>query len=837
VYLAVLFQPDDSIFISVYGGTISLAGNGFLPDALMGPGQWRRLNNMRWVGAAFVLPVCLWAGQGADIARAIRENSFDLDECYRVRDLTIVHEDVRIYLTDGHLIFAKPIAGRRIAAVFTADVEGGDAEVLLMPPDRAERRALASYIKQPNLDEHFRTAIFLFTGNDYDAIVSQFPRSPANRKTPELAAQMDERWTSLLRNIGASYQTRLTLDLLPSSARKPGLFAAMVSGQKLGNFDLVFDPDNAEQILAGQVTSRDNRAYFDTWTSFPARSSRNSSASRKADLVTSNYRIEATVAPDLSMNVVTRVKVRTPADGAAALRFEISPAMTVSEVLVEGRPAEVLQQESLRSNLLFGGNGAFLVVPNEPLHSGRDYEFEFHHSGKVILDAGDRVFYVAARGFWYPIHGLQFSDFDLTFRYPQDLDLVAAGDVVEDRTDGDLHITRRRTLAPVRLAGFNLGNYAHARVEHGGFTIDVCANRALEHALRPQPTPIALPPGAPTRRAIPSTSLPAPAPPSPTERLKALATDVISAMEFMSSRFGPPALPHLTISPIPGTFGQGFPGLIYLSTLAYLRNLPQTSVQVSPTQEIFFQDVLLNHEVAHQWWGNRVAAASYRDNWLMEALANYTALLYLEKNKGVHSADQILDSYRSSLLEKDKDGQTTESAGPIVLGGRLQSSLQPAGWREITYGKGTWIMQMLSRRMGDEAFLAMLSEMLKRYERSEITTEQFRLLAASHMPPKSDDPKLESFFDQWVYGTGIPNLKLAYSVKGQAPNLKLTATVTQSDVEDDFSIAVPVEIQVARGRTVTHWVRTGNEPVAFTMALTQAPLKVTLDPNHGILRR
>jgi hypothetical protein len=792
---------------------------------------------MRWIAALLLVPLSLSAGRAGDIARAIRENSFDRDECYRVRDLTIEKEDLRIYLTDGHLIFAKPVAGRRIAAVFTADVEGGDAEIMLLPPDLAERRALASYIKSPNLDEHFRTAIFLFTGNDYDNIVSQFPKSPANRKDPEMAPLMDEKWTSLLRNIGESYQTRITLDLL-GGPPKTGLFSALVNGTRLGNFDVVVDPDNSEQILAGQVASRDDRVYFDTWTSFRQRSARNNPAPEKPNLLTSNYRIEATVGPDLSMNVVTRVIVRTTADGAPAARFEISPSMEVSQVLVDGKPAEVLQRESLRSNLSFGGNGAFLVVPPEPMRAGRDYEFEFHHSGKVILDAGDRVFYVTARGFWYPVHGTQFTNFDMVFRYPQDLDLVAVGDVVEDRTDGDLHLTHRRTAAPVRMAGFNLGNYAHARVEKDGFTIDVCANRALERALRPAPVPqIAAPPQNPPRRP-PSMSSGAPEvlPSSPTERLQGLASEVIASMEFMSSRFGPPALPHLTISPIPGTFGQGFPGLIYLSTLAYLKNLP-TQGPVSTSQEIYFRDVLLAHEVAHQWWGNRVAPSTYRDNWLMEALANFSAIFYVEKVKGVRPAEIMLDTYKSTLLEKDKDGQTVESAGPIVLGGRLQNSLQPAGWRDITYGKGTWIMQMLRRRMGDKAFLDMLGEMLKRYERSEISTEQFRLLAASYMPPKSDDPKLESFFDQWIYGTGIPALKMNYTVKGQAPNLRLTCTVTQSDVDADFSAAVPVEVQVARGRTVTQWVRTGSDPATFTMALKAAPLKVSLDPNHAVLRK
>src|SRR5205807_9595522 len=162
--------------------------------------------------------------------------------------------------------------------------------------------------------------------------------------------------------------------------------------------------------------------------------------------------------------------------------------------------------------------------------------------------------------------------------------------------------------------------------------------------------------------------------PSPTEHLQVRAEEVASAMEFMAGKFGPPALPHLTVSPIPGTFGQGFPGLIYLSTLSYFEHLPSRVSGSNPTSEMFFQDVLQAHETAHQWWGNRVAAASYRDNWLMEALANYSALMYLEKSKGAHSMEMMLESYRTALLAKNEQGQTVESAGPIVLGPRLESS-------------------------------------------------------------------------------------------------------------------------------------------------------------------
>src|SRR3954452_10736346 len=167
----------------------------------------------------FRVPVAA-AGTAADIARAIRENSFDRDECYRVRDLTLTKEDIRLYFTDGHLIFSKPVAGRRIAAVFAADVEGGDGEVILLPPDRGERSALAHYTHTPNLNEHFRAALLLFTGDEYEQLRAQLPDNPANKKTPAIGAVLDEEWTPVLRNLGSSYQTRIVLELMGGPGRR-----------------------------------------------------------------------------------------------------------------------------------------------------------------------------------------------------------------------------------------------------------------------------------------------------------------------------------------------------------------------------------------------------------------------------------------------------------------------------------------------------------------------------------------------------------------------------------------------------------------------------------------
>lgn len=784
-------------------------------------------------GVLSLLCLPLVAGTASDLAQALRQNSLDRDECYRVRDLTLIKDDLRIYLTDGYLIFGKPVAGRRVAAVFTSQVENGDAEVILRPPNLAERRSLASYIGAPNLDDHFRAAVFLFTGEDYQGLMAQMSTNPANRKSAEMGLLMESQWTPTLRNISASYDTRLALDLINLPARQPGMFLAVVQSAKLGNYDLFDDAESPDQMAVGQFTDRDNHTFFDVWTQFPARAAR---PSPPLGVKLSDFRIEATVEPDLNLSAVTRVKVKTAVDDMRVVPFDVAREMVVSEVKVNGMSAEVLQREAPKGNFGRGENDLFLVMPPAPLRAGVEYEFEFHHSGRVILQKADRVFYVAARGNWYPSFGPQFANYDLSFRYPREWELVTPGDVIEDRTEGDWRITRRRPSAPIRLAGFNLGEYAHAQVKRDDYVVDLYANRSLDPALAPQPTLI-IPPTLrgrrwPQRLGGPEVSSTLPLV-NPLARLERLASTVGSALEFMASKFGPPALSHLTVSPIPGNFGQGYPGLIYLSTRSYVNpdgRRPQE-------EDVFYDDLLAVHETAHQWWGAQVSSASYRDDWLMEALANYSALLYLEKSNGAREMELLLDGYRTELLAKRDNGQPVESAGPIVLGTRLESSLEPRAWHAITYGKGSWILQMLRQRMGEERFLSMLAEILKRYGRREITTDEFRMLASESLPPKSDDPKLELFFDQWVYSTGIPTLKLSYTIRGKAPAWKVVGTLTQSDVPEDFSALAPVEIQVAAGRSITQWVRSSSEPATFTVSLRQQPLKVTLDPHHGILRR
>jgi Peptidase family M1 domain len=382
-------------------------------------------------------------------------------------------------------------------------------------------------------------------------------------------------------------------------------------------------------------------------------------------------------------------------------------------------------------------------------------------------------------------------------------------------------------------------------VEHNGLQIQVNANHEVEEALRVrQPDP---PPPDPSRlrrpgpRGIPELNggieFPLAAPGFDRDaQLSQVANEIAAAMDFFRTRFGEPPLTRIEVSPLPGSTGQGFAGMIYIPTLSYLPSNVRPLSLMPAWQQVFYSSLLRAHEAAHQWWGNIVTGNGYHHEWLMEAVSNYSALLFLESRNGTKFIDRILDEYRRELLVKGPDGQTIESAGPLVQGRRLEDPNSPNAWNAIAYGKGTWIIHMLRRQLGDAAFTKMLTQLRRRYEWKAIDTEQFRLLCAEFMPKNSSDAKLENFFDQWVYGTGLPTLKLTYSVKGKPGALKLTGTVTQSEVPDDFSVTVPIEVQTGKGKLIRE-IRTSSDPVTFSVPVTLANAKAVLDPGSSVLRR
>jgi len=442
-----------------------------------------------WAGSAFAFQAASEnSGTAADLARVIRESGLDAGECYRVRDLGFVKDDVKLYLNDGYLIFSKPVMGQRLSAVFTAENEGGDGEVIVIPPNRSERQSLAGFTQSPNLDEHFRAILMIFTDDSMERLRESMEREGAPKKAPEMGALLAAQWNPVLTNISGPMQMSLVADLWSGRASERGMAFLAISGKMLGNFDILSDARANHRMIIRAQTERTGRDRFNVWTDFFPRHissktnapSNTQSTQPEPDFVLSHYHIDAEIANDLSVKAVTRVSLRPGRYPLRAFPFEIARAMQVSAVRIDGVPAELMSDPSERGRIAGSDEEtAFLAVAPVALEPGSQHEFEFEHQGKVIATRGDGVYFVSARGSWYPHVAGQFATFDLSFRSPKRLTLVAAGDPVEDRIDGDWRITRRTIGVAVGAAGFNLGVYEKVTGAAVGVNFEVYGNRNL----------------------------------------------------------------------------------------------------------------------------------------------------------------------------------------------------------------------------------------------------------------------------------------------------------------------------------------------------------------------
>ncbi len=784
------------------------------------------------------------AASPAELLRAIQENTLDPSTCYRVRDLSFAREDVRVYLNEGYLIFTKPVEGRRTGALFSADVEGGDAEVIVLPPTRSERQSLARFTSSANLDEHLRAAFLLFPDGTADQLLAQIEREGAAKKSPEVGALLAPQWSPTVARIHGPMGLRLLQEVLSPAKPGAGFAFLALNGKTFGNFDIFVEPRGATRVEIRRGVEHDGKLSYEIWTSFATRKARMAGAQQPPpEYSIQSYRIDASLANDFRMTAKTSATLRVGPSPITTLGMILAKDMRLGSVLLDGKPLEFLRGDTEKGQLPTDDQeSAILLFPPTPLASGSEHTLEFAHEGSVVKQAGDGVFFVADRESWYPRGGggAAGSTYDITFRYPKRVTLALAGELVSDKTEGDWRTTRRRITVPVGATGFNLGDYEKVSTVASGVAIDVYGNRHLVESLKP-PVDVLPQPPPPVRRGrgpqsqIGMTIPTMPTAPDPLGRLKAVAEDVSSAVNFYSTLFGPPALKTLAVAPIPATFGQGFPGLVYLSTFAYLDPRERPAVMRDARQQVFFSDMLAAHETAHQWWGAVTTVDRTEDAWLLDGLANYSALLWLEKKRGLKDALAVLQGYRDELLAETDGKKTVESAGPIVWGDRLLASETPEAWRAVTYGKGVWVLHMLRRRLGDERFLSMLAEFRKRYEFRVATTEGFKALVQEFRPRALGAEAIDTFFDNWVYATGVPTLKLTTKVTGVAPNISVTGTLEQSGVDEDFSVDVPLEVQFAKGPSQTIWVRTSTGEETFSEKLKQAPTKITL-PDDMLLK-
>ena len=555
------------------------------------------------------------------------------------------------------------------------------------------------------------------------------------------------------------------------------------------------------------------------------------------------------------------------------LLFELSRYLKIDAVEANGRLMDFIQNPAIEGTALRRkGNDLVALVFPSPLTAGQQLKLHFTYAGDVLSEAGNGLLYVGERGNWYPNFGLSPAQFEMEFHYPANWTLVATGKQIS-RASGDEDeaetnqeavgekVSRWTSERPIPVAGFNLGKYVRAKAKAGNVLVEAFGTKGVEKSFpKPQSQVMEQPviPGAPPLRGRSMTPMViTPAPPSPAHDTQAVADRAAKAIANFSQWFGPYPYSSLALTQMPGSLSQGWPGLVFLSSFAFLSPQEQADLHLDPVARDLDSQVLV-HETAHQWWGDLVQWRSYRDQWLSEGLANYASLLILEQQKPAQFR-QVLEQYRRDLLSKNKDGERLRDAGPVTLGQRLESSHFPRGYEAISYERGTWLFHMLRSMLRDseaasrsrkgraspalnaeEPFFRALRKIRERYAGKSITTEELVQGFEDELPRPlwyENRPNLNWFLEGWIKGTAIPELEVReIRFIEKAGVTTVTGVIVQKDVPDDLVTAVPVYATTAGNTQVfLGEVLADGAETAFRLAAPSDARKILLDPKQTIL--
>ncbi|HET7748449.1 MAG TPA: hypothetical protein VFK81_03645, partial [Terriglobales bacterium] len=545
---------------------------------------------------------------GATLYQELGGVGLDPGRVFHIRNASIEHPNLHVTFNDGTIAFTKDVLGRVTGAYFE-----GEGDLLLMPPNRAERASLGLFSGTAILEEQFTAAYLRFNDDTRQELEPfMYPTTDAQEFFATNAG--------VASSLAASDALRLLLTFsrfLPAATPTQRLAAytgndhflhLRLSSPRRGLFDVFFDSLALEQVSAGQLTLTAQGDFYDLWTSFSLPTHAKPGAETPPDnsyhvVDVSRYRIRArvTLPHELSAKALLEVEVRQSGD--RALLFELSRFLQVKKVEADGRPIEFVHNPALDgTQLARRGNDIVAVVFPELLRAGQRLQLSFEYSGPVLSEAGGGLLYVGARGTWYPNRGLAMSQFDLQFHYPPGWTLVATGKQVPPVTEEGSSSTISAEQVghwvsehPMPMAGFNLGRYVKAVAHAGKVAVDTYAAAGVERTF-PQAPP--LPPAAPPpnpeispaerlsqeRMAMAS----APPSPSPARNAQAVADETAHAIGFLSARLGPFPYSSLSLTQMPGGTSQGWPGLIFLSSLAFLTPHEREVLHFTPQADVLY---------------------------------------------------------------------------------------------------------------------------------------------------------------------------------------------------------------------------------------------------------
>lgn len=227
------------------------------------------------------------------------------------------------------------------------------------------------------------------------------------------------------------------------------------------------------------------------------------------------------------------------------------------------------------------------------------------------------------------------------------------------------------------------------------------------------------------------------------------------------------------------------------------------------------------HEIAHQWFGDSVTESTWADLWLSEGFATYFAGLFIEKYEGDAAfRDYMRDAAGQYLRYATHNRVPIHDTTTQDLMGLLNDN---------NYQKGAWVLHMLRKQLGDEAFFKGVRSYYNDHREANATTEDLRSALE-----KSSGKNLKDFFARWIYGAGHPRYELKWGAEG-ASVTSLVVRLDQLQDGEPFLDPVPIEFTI-NGKPERRTIYPQGKLTTTTIQLPGNPTAVKIDPDETLLK-
>lgn len=726
-------------------------------------------------------------------------------------EITLLHGAVYPY-GDMH--------GRCVGAVFL-----GEGSLHVVPPSAMERKQLQLVMKSEVLDQRFTSAVLRFTDGTWEELKKSGGEAVAG--SAAAMSQATEAQTLFRKEIRYDVEARLLED---EGAGGGGFFLAEMKGPLFSKrLIYVVDPRGAVTVEPEEVeVLTAGGGSFDVALAFRSEAGKREGGQKAFRI--GQQTIDTTIERNGRLSATALSLVTAERDGVRTLPLHLFPTLRVSGVWGPGGEAlDFVQEDKER-------DADFAVVLKRPLAKGQSIQIMTAYAGPdAVLDEGNGNYFPVARENWYPnVRGNfgNYAFYQMTFHTPKQVAVIATGDRVAESDDGKVRTSRWETLTPIPVAGFNLGEFRSDQSEaNKDLQVVSYANVAVADNVG------GLAGG--TRGTLSTVGM-----------LKRATSEADAAIQVYTAYFGPLPYDHVSVTQQAAcSYGQSWPMLVYLPVCYFWDKTAQHETGLLERDPSYW-NVVTAHEVAHQWWGSVVGFGSYRDQWMSEGFADFSAALYLlETRKDMKEYREFWALLRRRLLEKNAMGVRPVDVGSVVMGGRVDTSRSGGDvYQMLVYPKGAYILHMLEMmywtpQYGQKPFQAAMHDFMATYRNRPATTEDFKAVMERNLPPWLDldrNHRLDWFFDAYVYGTEIPHYAVTSEFAQKGDEVSVHIKLTQSGVSSGFKMMVPlyVEMEDKQVKLLGHVAMQGSATVDQTLNLGKMagqPKRILANCNYDVL--